>query len=203
MHVAPVTLVGKSAKLVPLELLHADDLADTLNHGQLWTSWVTNIPHPKEMHTEIAHRLSLQTDGSSRAFAILLPNSKAIGMTSYLNIEAERLEIGSTWLGIQYQRSGINTECKSLLLQHAFEKLNCIAVEFRTSFHNRQSRKAIERIGAKLDGILRAHRRHNNGTLRDTCVYSITAAEWPTTKQHLKSLAVNYATSVDRLGSES
>jgi RimJ/RimL family protein N-acetyltransferase len=112
---------------------------------------------------------------------------KAVGMTTYMNIDApnKRVEIGSTWYGRSVQRSDLNTQCKRLLLTHAFEALGCIAVEFRTHFFNHQSRRGIERLGAKLDGILRSHQIAPNGTLRDTCVYSIIAAEWPTVKAHL------------------
>jgi RimJ/RimL family protein N-acetyltransferase len=110
-------------------------------------------------------------------------------MTTYMNVDAanRRVEIGSTWYARSAQRSDLNTRCKRLLLGHAFETLGCIAVEFRTHFFNRQSRAAIERLGARLDGILRSHQIAPNGTLRDTCVYSITAAEWPTVKAHLDS----------------
>ena len=108
-------------------------------------------------------------------------------MTTYMNIDAanRRLEIGSTWYARSVQRTAINTECKRMLLAHAFEQLGCVAVELRTSFFNRQSRQAIERLGAKLDGILRDHMRHPDGTLRDTCVYSIIAGEWPGVKANL------------------
>jgi len=114
-------------------------------------------------------------------------NGKAIGMTNYLNIDAanRRVEIGGTWYRASAQRTGVNTECKYLLLRHAFETLDCNAVEFRTHYINQRSRQAIERLGAKLDGILRAHMIMPNGTLRDTCVYSIIAPEWPTVKAHL------------------
>ena len=122
-------------------------------------------------------------------FTVLEPASgKPVGMTTYMNIDAgnKRVEIGSTWYGKSVQRTGLNTHCKLLLLAHAFEKLDCIAVEFRTHFFNAQSRRAIERLGAKLDGILRNHQRAANGTLRDTCVYSILPAEWPAVKAHLQ-----------------
>jgi N-acetyltransferase len=114
-------------------------------------------------------------------------SGKAVGMTTYMDIDADnrRLEIGSTWYRRSVQRTAINTECKLLMLQHAFEQLGCIAVEFRTHFFNQQSRRALERLGAKLDGILRNHRRLADGSLRDTCVYSIIASEWPATRQHL------------------
>ena len=109
-------------------------------------------------------------------------------MTTYMNVDAvhRRVEIGSTWTAHSVQRGGFNTECKLLLLGHAFDTLGCIAVEFRTHFFNQQSRRAIERLGAKLDGILRNHQRASNGTLRDTCVYSITDTEWPTVRTHLR-----------------
>jgi RimJ/RimL family protein N-acetyltransferase len=108
-------------------------------------------------------------------------------MTTYMNIDAKnrRVEIGSTWYRKAVQRSALNTECKLMLLTHAFESLNCIAVEFRTHFFNHQSRRGIERLGAKLDGVLRQHQVMPDGSLRDTCVYSIIASEWPTVKQHL------------------
>jgi RimJ/RimL family protein N-acetyltransferase len=111
----------------------------------------------------------------------------AVGMTSFMHIDApnRRVEIGSTWYRKRVQRSALNTECKLLLLTHAFDALNCIAVEFRTHFFNHQSRTAIEKLGAKLDGVLRQHMILNNGTLRDTCVYSVLDREWPTVKAHL------------------
>jgi RimJ/RimL family protein N-acetyltransferase len=120
-------------------------------------------------------------------FTVLDAAGTPAGMTTYMNIDAanRRVEIGSTWYAQRVQRTPLNTECKLLLLGHAFDALDCIAVEFRTHRFNTQSRRAIERLGAQLDGILRAHQRSPNGTLRDTAVYSITAAEWPTVKAHL------------------
>ena len=120
-------------------------------------------------------------------FAVLDPEGRAVGMTTYMNIDAanKRVEIGSTWYRASVQRSAINTQCKILLLTHAFEVLGCHAVEFRTHFVNVQSRRAIERLGAKLDGILRNHMVMANGTLRDTAVYSVIAGEWPTVKVNL------------------
>jgi RimJ/RimL family protein N-acetyltransferase len=140
------------------------------------------------MRADIERRLTLQAAGSALPFAVLdATTSEAVGMTSYLNIDAasRRLEIGSTWYRASHQRTALNTECKLLLLNHAFEAKACIAVEFRTHFLNRESRRGIERLGAKLDGILRNHMIMANGTLRDSCVYSIIAAEWPTVKTHL------------------
>ena len=140
------------------------------------------------MRAEIARRLKLQQAGSMLPFTVIdLANGTPAGMTTYMNIDADqkRVEIGSTWYRKSVQRTAINTECKLLLLGHAFDALDCIAVEFRTHFFNHQSRRAIERLGAKLDGILRSHMRLNDGSLRDTCVYSIIASEWPAVRANL------------------
>ena len=158
--------------------------------GELWTLWYTAIPSPDEMDGEIARRLRLQDAGSMVPFTVVeRPSGRIVGMTTYMNIDAAgpRVEIGSTWYGQSVQRSPLNTEAKLLLLSHAFDTLGCLAVEFRTHFFNQQSRRAIERLGAKLDGILRHHMRAKNGTLRDTCVYSIVAPEWPTVHAHLRA----------------
>ncbi len=186
---APVSLDGTLASVVPLSAAHHDQLVDAVRDGELWNLWYTAIPTPEGMRTEIERRLGLQRAGSMLPFAIVeRATNEVVGMTTYMNIDAvnRRVEIGSTWYRRRVQRSGLNTECKLLLLTHAFERLNCIAVEFRTHFFNRQSRAGIERLGAKLDGILRQHQVARNGTLRDTCVYSILDAEWPTVKAHLR-----------------
>jgi RimJ/RimL family protein N-acetyltransferase len=139
------------------------------------------------MGKEIDRRLGLQAAGSMLPFTVFDADRKIAGMTTYMNIDApnRRVEIGSTWYAKGVQRSALNTQCKLLLLTHAFEKLDCIAVEFRTHFFNHQSRRGIERLGARQDGILRNHQIAPNGTLRDTVVYSIIANEWPTVKAHL------------------
>jgi N-acetyltransferase len=186
--VEPISLHGRCADLEPLTAAHLDDLIESVNDGELWNLWYTTIPRPEAMRAEIERRLRLQSEGSMLPFAILDPNSgRAVGMTTYMHIDAvnRRLEIGSTWMRRSAQRTPINTQCKLLLLTHAFEVLGCIAVEFRTHFFNQQSRRAIERLGAKLDGVLRQHQRAANGTLRDTCVYSVIASEWPSVKAHL------------------
>ena len=184
----PLTLSGAHARLVPLEASHAAALADAARDGELWKLWYTFIPPPERMAAEIERRLGLQAQGSMLPFTVLDAAGAPAGMTTYMNVDAthKRVEIGSTWYAARVQRSPLNTECKLMLLGHAFEVLGCIAVEFRTHFFNQQSRRAIERLGAKLDGILRNHQRASNGTLRDTCVYSITADEWPTVKTHLR-----------------
>lgn len=186
--VAPIHLSGQHALLVQLARAHHDDLVAAVKDGELWKLWYTMVPAPEGIQAEIERRLDLQAKGSMLPFAIVdKTSSRVVGMTTYMNIDAanRRLEIGSTWYRQSVQRTGLNTECKLLLLGHAFEVLKCIAVEFRTHFFNQQSRRGIERLGAKLDGVLRSHQRSHNGSLRDTCVYSIIASEWPTVKAHL------------------
>jgi RimJ/RimL family protein N-acetyltransferase len=184
---APVALAGSHTRLLPLAPDHASALADAARDGELWRLWYTAIPSPEGMAAEIERRLGLQAKGSMLPFTVLDATGMPCGMTTYMNIDAanRRVEIGSTWYALRVQRTPLNTECKRLLLGHAFEALDCIAVEFRTHRFNTQSRRAIERLGAQLDGMLRAHQRSPNGTLRDTAVYSIVAAEWPTVKAHL------------------
>lgn len=185
---APVRLVGNHATLEPLSLAHAPALADAVRDGELWKLWYTSVPAPEGMAAEIERRLALQAAGSMLPFASVDAAGRAVGMTTYMNVDAvhQRVEIGSTWTARSSQRGPFNTECKLMLLGHAFDALGCIAVEFRTHFFNQQSRRAIERLGARLDGILRNHQRAANGSLRDTCVYSITEAEWPAVKAHLR-----------------
>ncbi len=185
------TLRGQHASLVPLRPEHHDALVEAVRDGELWKLWYTSVPAPEGMAADIERRLGLQQVGSMLPFAVLDAGGKAVGMTSFMNIDAanRRVEIGSTWYRRSVQRSALNTECKRLLLGHAFEALDCIAVEFRTHAFNHASRRAIERLGAKLDGVLRCHQINHHpdaaGSLRDTCVYSIVASEWPAVKAHL------------------
>jgi RimJ/RimL family protein N-acetyltransferase len=185
------SLTGRHVRLVPLRPGHHADLVEAVCDGELWKLWYTTVPAPEAMAAEIERRLALQKAGSMLPFAVLDPRGKAVGMTTYMNIDApnRRVEIGSTWYRRAVQRSALNTEAKRLLLAHAFETLDCIAVEFRTHRFNQQSRRAIERLGAQLDGVLRSHQinRHPDaqGALRDTCVYSIVASEWPAVQAHL------------------
>ena len=187
--IEPRTLSGRHVVLCPLERQHHDDLVDAAKDGELWRLWYTSIPTPEGMAAEIDRRLALQSAGKMLPFAVIEPaTGRAVGMTTYMNIDAAtpRLEIGSTWVARRVQRTALNTEAKLLLLSHAFDTLGCIAVEFRTHFHNQQSRRAIERLGAKLDGVLRQHMRLPDGSLRDSCVYSIIASEWPTVRAGLR-----------------
>jgi RimJ/RimL family protein N-acetyltransferase len=183
----PVTLKGEHASLEPLAPDHRDGLIEAVKDGDLWTLWYTAIPAPDQMDAEIARRLDLQGKGAMLPFTVKDADGKIAGMTTYMNVDApnRRVEIGSTWYAKRVQRTPLNTQCKLMLLTHAFEKLDCIAVEFRTHFFNHQSRRGIERLGAKQDGILRNHSITPNGTLRDTVVFSIIASEWPTAKAHL------------------
>lgn len=185
---APLSLVGVHGGLVPLSRTHHDALVDAVREGDLWKLWYTAIPSPEQMADEIERRLDLQARGEMLPFTILDAQGVPVGMTTYMGIELQvpRLEIGYTWYGRRVQRTALNSECKLLLLTQAFETLGCVAVEFRTAFFNRQSRQAIERLGAKLDGILRNHRRYPDGSMRDTCVYSILESEWPAVRQNLR-----------------
>ena len=185
---APVELRGEHAALVPLAPEHQPGLIDATRDGELWKLWYTAVPSPEGMAAEIKRRLTLQASGSMLPFTVLGASGQIAGMSTYMNIDAtyKRVEIGSTWYASRVQRTPLNTQCKLLLLAHAFEVLACIAVEFRTHRLNTQSRRAIERLGAQLDGILRAHQVSPNGAVRDTAVYSITAPEWPAVKAHLE-----------------
>ena len=183
----PITLRGQHAHLEPLAHQHHDGLVEAVKDGELHKLWYTSVPTAEGMTKEIDRRLGLQASGSMLPFTVFDADGRIAGMTTYMNVDAanRRVEIGSTWYAKRVQRSAVNTQCKLLLLTHAFESLDCIAVEFRTHFFNHQSRRGIERLGAKLDGILRSHQIAANGTLRDTAVYSIIAAEWLTVRAHL------------------
>ncbi len=189
MSVDPVVLAGDLVVLEPLTPGHHDELVDAASDGRLWETWYTSVPSPTTMASAIEALLAEQSAGTRLPFAVRRTDGRVVGMTTYLNIEPEvpRLEIGSTWTAVSAQRTGVNAESKLLLLGHAFEVLGCLAVEFRTHWHNRQSRAAIERLGAKQDGVLRSHRRMPDGSLRDTVVYSVTAVEWPAVRSGLRA----------------
>ncbi|MDE4273497.1 GNAT family protein [Phaeobacter gallaeciensis] len=182
------TLTSDKVTLAPLTQDHTPDLAEAAGDGALHRLWYTAVPAPDRVPAEIDRRLTLQEAGSMVPFAILDPQGRAVGMTTYMNIDHgnRRVEIGSTWYRKSVQRTEINTACKLMMLRHAFEDRDAIAVEFRTHRLNRQSRAAIERLGAQLDGILRAHMIMPDGSLRDSAVYSITAADWPAVRANLE-----------------
>jgi RimJ/RimL family protein N-acetyltransferase len=179
------TLAGDRVTLEPLSADHVEDLKVAVAEGELWRTWYTGIPSPEEMPGEVRRRLALFASGQMLPWAIRdTARGAVVGMTTFMNITPQhrRLEIGSTWLAQSAQRTGANTEAKLLLLTHAFETLGCIAVEFRTHWHNRQSRAAIAALGARQDGVLRNHQLGRDGTLRDTVVFSIIDGEWPTVR---------------------
>jgi RimJ/RimL family protein N-acetyltransferase len=183
----PVELAGAHVRLAPLEMAHCEGLAEAVRDGEVWRLWYTAVPAPEAMAAEIERRLGLWAARSMAPFTVFDAAGRIVGMTTYMNIDAvhRRVEIGSTWYAASVQRTALNTEAKLLLLTHAFEGLGCIAVEFRTHFFNHRSRRAIERLGAKLDGVLRQHQRGKDGSMRDSCVYSIISPEWAAVKAHL------------------
>ena len=184
----PITLENAFVRLEPLSLSHTDELAEAtvgLEHA-----WYTSVPTPDRVAAEIEQRLAWHDEGSMNPWAVRrLDTGKAIGMTTFCNLDQpnRHVEIGYTWIAVDAQRTAVNTASKLLLLGHAFERCDAIAVEFRTAWHNQQSRAAIARLGAKQDGVLRNHRIGPSGTLRDTVVFSILPHEWPAVRLGLES----------------
>lgn len=182
-------LTGILASLEPLSVDHAPELTEAVQDGDLHRLWYTRIPAPEKMSADIAQRLEAHAAGSVVPWVIRRnSDSAAVGVTTFLNIRAEhrRLEIGSTWISASAQGTGLNAEVKLQLLTYAFESLDCVAVEFRTHWHNRRSRAAIAGLGAKQDGVLRNHDLWRDGTIRDVVVFSIIDREWPTVKLGLQ-----------------
>jgi N-acetyltransferase len=187
--IAPLTLSGRHATLVPLGFEHEAGLREASADGELWQLWYTSVPSPAKTGTWIAGALDMRERLGAMPFVVIENATRSIvGATRYFNVDPlnKRLEIGHTWYARRVQRTAINTECKLLLLTHAFETLECIAVEFRTHWFNEQSRAAIVRLGAKQDGVLRNHQRLADGSKRDTVVFSIIDGEWPAVKRHLQ-----------------
>ena len=187
--IEPVELHGEHVSLVPLTMEHYAQLREALADGELWNLWYTSIPRPENLAAEIERRLGLQVKGEMVPFAVMdKRTNQAAGMTTYCRLDQanRRLEIGYTWYRQNCQRTALNTECKLMLMRHAFEVLNCASVEFRTSAFNFTSRKAIERLGAKLDGVLRNARILANGAIGDSYVYSILNNEWAIVKTNLE-----------------
>jgi len=190
----PVTLEGRHVRLEPMAHAHAAAIATALAEaaadGAMWESKVTTIPGPGSARAYVDTALKEMDAGVSLPFVTIdRASGRAVGSTRFMNIEAphRRLEIGTTWIGRSFQRTAINTEAKYLMLRHAFETLKCIAVDLRTHEKNAQSRAAIERLGATLDGMLRNHRIMPDGSLRNTATYSIIDAEWPAVKARLEA----------------
>jgi len=187
--VEPVILTGDLVLLEPLLVQDHDALVEAAADGHLWTLTYTRVPRPEQMRLAIQDCLAKQAAGALAPFTVRsLGTGRVIGMTTYCNIDPDNrhLEIGGTWNARSAQQTGTNTESKFLLLAHAFDQLDCIAVEFRTHWLNHQSRRAIERLGAKQDGVLRSHKIMPDGTLRDTAVYSILQHEWPAVRTELR-----------------
>jgi RimJ/RimL family protein N-acetyltransferase len=190
--IEPVTLSGQHAWLEPLGREHEDEVRAAAAGGELWKLWYTSVPSPEKTGAWLDIALDMRERLDAMPFVIRDVHDgkpgKVVGSTRLFNVDAanKRLEIGHTWYAKSVQRTAVNTECKLLLLTHAFETLGCIAVEFRTHWMNHQSRAAIARLGAKQDGVLRNHQRMPDGSFRDTVVFSIIESEWLTVKRHLQ-----------------
>lgn len=191
VHPAPVELIGYGVRLTPLSTSHADGLAAAAADGELWRLRVTSVPAPGETAAYVQAALDGQTQGTMLPFTVLDATSGTVlGATRYHDIipEVARMEIGYTWYASRYQRTHVNTVCKLLLLRHAFDTVGAAAVGWRTDNFNFTSQKAIERLGARKDGVIRNHALRRDGTVRDTVMYSLTAGEWPETARHLEYL---------------
>ena len=189
--VEPVTLRGAHATLEPLAPSHLDAVRAAAADGALWRLWYTSVPSPEGTVDWLERALDMRERSGAMPFVVRgVATGDVVGSTRYFTVDAanRRLEIGHTWYARRAQRTPINTECKLLLLTHAFETLACIAVEFRTNWFNLASRRAIERLGAKQDGVLRNHQLMPDGSRRDTVVFSILDSEWPAVKAHLRFL---------------
>ena len=187
--VDPVVLKGRHATLEPLGREHEEGLRRAAADGELWRLWYTSVAQPEKMNEYVATALDMRERLGAMPFVVRdNASGELVGCTRYFNVDAanRRLEIGHTWYAKRAQRTAINTQCKLLLLTHAFEKLRCIAVEFRTHWFNHASREAILRLGAKQDGVLRNHQIGQDGAYRDTVVFSIIESEWPAVKRHLE-----------------
>jgi RimJ/RimL family protein N-acetyltransferase len=187
--VEPVTLKGRYATLEPLARENEDGLRRAAADGELWRVWYTSVAPPEKMGEYIADALAMREREGALPFVVRdTASGEIVGCTRYFHVDGpnRRLEIGYTWYAKRAQRTAINTECKLLLLAHAFENLRCIAVEFRTHWFNHASREAIARLGAKQDGVLRNHQLSPDGSYRDTVVFSIIESEWPAVKRHLQ-----------------
>jgi len=181
-------LRGEHVALEPLAAAHADGLRAAVQDGELWRLWYTSTPSPETVEAYIDAALDMQASGRALSFVVRDAKGAIVGSTRYYDLDpaVPRLSIGYTWYAKGVQRTGLNTEAKLLLLGHAFETLGCIAVAFETSWFNHASRTAIARLGAKQDGVLRNHRRHGDGSPRDTVVFSIIDGEWAAVKRALQ-----------------
>jgi len=182
------TLTGRHATLEPLQAEHVDGLRAALGEGALARLWYTNVPAPAQAEAYVAAALAMQAAGEALPFVVRDAGGEIVGCTRYYDLLADvpRLSIGYTWYAPSAQRTGVNTEAKQMLLEYAFSQLRCISVVFETSWFNHASRAAIARLGAKQDGVLRGHKRHADGSVRDTVIFSILESEWPAVRRHLQ-----------------
>ena len=186
--ISPTTLEARGIRLEPLGPQHADALAAAATDGRLWELWFTSVPEADQVSRYITDALAGQSAGHMLPWAVReLTNGRVIGTTRYHDIVpvVDRVEIGWTWYALSRQRSHVNTTCKLLLFQHAFETLGCKVVGLRTDNFNLRSQRAIEALGAKRDGVLRHHYLRRDGSVRDSVMYSVLATEWPDVKKHL------------------
>ena len=200
--VEPVVLRQNGLRLEPLALAHEEGLAAAAADGQLWRLRVTSVPEPQETRLYIETALEMRAQGSRFAFAVIDEASeRVLGSTSFHDIlpAVRRMEIGYTWYARSVQRSHVNTTCKLLLMRHAFEALNCAVVGWRTDNYNFASQRAIERLGAKKDGVIRGHALRRDGTIRDTVMYSLRSGEWPESRAQLLSLLELHTLTAQRL----
>lgn len=196
---APVTLEGYAIRLEPLTPAHQDGLAGAAADGRLWELWFTSVPAPEQAGTYITDALDSQRAGHMLPWAVReLTTGAIVGSTRYHDIAAQidRVEIGYTWYAARWHRSHVNTACKLLLLAHAFDVLGCRVVGLRTDNFNFASQRAIAALGARKDGVIRHHHARRDGTVRDTVMYSILAAEWPDVKRHLATRLARHAREV-------
>jgi len=188
MFVSGVTLRGRGLRLEPLALDHETGLREAAADGQLWTLRVTSVPEPENTRAYIETALQMRSEGHRMAFAVMDEASgRVLGSSSYHDIlpAVKRVEIGYTWYARSVQRTHVNTTAKLLLMTHAFETLGCHVVGWRTDNFNFASQRAIERLGARKDGVIRGHALRRDGTIRDTVMYSMRAGEWPEAKAQL------------------
>lgn len=188
IHLEPVPLEGRGIRLEPLTHDHETELQAAVEDGRLWELWFTVVPAPDEMHDYVAEALTGQRAGHMLPWAVReLATGTLVGSTRYHDVMADidRVEIGYTWYAQSRQRSNVNTTCKLLLLEHAFDRLGCKVVGLRTDNFNFRSQRAIEALGAKKDGVIRHSRGRRDGSVRDTVMYSILATEWPDVRRHL------------------
>ncbi|MGR4874461.1 GNAT family N-acetyltransferase [Pseudoxanthomonas sp. LARHCG66] len=180
-------LMGRHARLEPMSRDHVDGLRAALSGDALAALWFTQVPKAADAAAYVDTVLAAQADGRVLPFVVRDAGGRVVGSTRFYGLEADvpKLSIGYTWYTPEVQRTGVNTEAKLLLLTHAFETLGCISVVFETSWFNHRSRAAIARLGAKQDGVLRNHKRHTDGSPRDTVVFSIIDGEWPAVKRNL------------------